>query len=131
MGDTRDNIIAQGQAGGGAPDFVVTTQLIKEMYEASQVPGLRYGVADKLDAGKTSLLFSGAPVEFDPNCATGELYMLPSENIEFVVHSDYDWEIGEFQKPPQQDVYIAQVIWRGNLVTNNRRRLGKNSGITA
>ena len=57
--------------------------------------------------------------------------MIPSDAVEFVCHADANWDIGEFQKPPTQDVWIAQCIWMGNLVTNNRRRLGKLTGITA
>ena len=131
MRDTRDDISAVGQSGGSLPDAYFTTQLILELYEASQVPSLRYGPGDTPDAGKQKLLFSGGMMDFDPNIATGEMYILPSDSLEFVVHSAADWDIGEFQKPPTQDIYIAQMIWMGNLVTNNRRRLGKLTGITA
>ena len=129
--DTRDDISLQGQEGASLPDFYVTTQLIKELYESSQVASLRYKKGDKLDPSQESMVFAGAPVEIDPNCATGELYCLSSDALEFVVHSMADWEMSEFQKPPTQDVYIAQLIWMGNLVVSNRRRLGKLTGITA
>lgn len=131
MRDIRDDIALMGQQGSMIPDLYLTTQLIKELYEASQLPAYRYAKSDKADAGHGDLMFSGGAVEIDPNIATGEMYALPSDALEFVVHSDADWQIGEFQKPPTQDVYIAQVIWMGNLCTNNRRRLGKLTGITA
>lgn len=131
MRDIRDDISLMGQQGGMLPDLYLTTQLVKELYEASQLPAYRYAPSDSPDAGHESLMFSGGKVDMDPNVATGEMYALPSDSLEFVVHSDADWQIGEFQKPPTQDVYIAQVIWMGNLVTSNRRRLGKLTGITA
>lgn len=131
MRDTRDDIALVGQAGGSLPDFIVTTQLVKELYEASQLATYRYAKMDVADAGHEKLNFSGAIVDMDPNIATGEMYMIPSDSVEFVVHSAADWDIGDFQKPATQDVYIAQIIWMGNLVTNNRRRLGKLTGITA
>lgn len=130
MRDLRDKIGDAGQGGGSLPDIWITTRLVKELYEASQVAALRYGKDDDPDAGKYKMLFSGGIVDNDPNCATGEMYAIPSDSVEFVVHSAADWEMGEFQKPPTQDVYIAQLIWMGNLVTTNRRRLGKNTGIT-
>lgn len=129
--DLRDDIVLTGQQGMSAPDLYITTQLIHELYEASQIASYRYAKNDKADAGHSSLEFSGGSVEIDPNCATGELYALPSDSLEFVVHSAADWEVSEFQKPPTQDVYIAQVIWMGNLVCSNRRRLGKLTGVTA
>jgi len=87
MRTLRNQIIDAGMQGGMTPDFIVTTQTVQELYEASQVPQLRYGVADKMDPSKAeSLLFAGAPIEFDSNCASGELYMLPSDALEFVVN---------------------------------------------
>lgn len=131
MRDLRDDISLCGQQGGTLPDVIITSQLIKELYEASQLPAYRYAKMDIADAGHDKLLFSGAIVEMDPNITAGEMYLLPTDSLEFVVHSAADWDIGPFQKPATQDVYIAQVIWMGNLITNNRRRLGKLTGITA
>ncbi len=127
----RDNIIKAGQQGGTLPDIHITTQTIKELYEASQVAALRYGASDTPDAGKQRLLFAGAAVEFDSNVASGEWYQLPSDSLEYVVNREADWDMSEFMRVPQQNVWIAQLIWMGNLVTSNRRRLGKLTGITA
>lgn len=131
MRDTRDDIALCGQMGGSLPDVIITTQLVKELYEASQVPSYRYAKMDIADAGHEKLNFSGAIVDMDPNCATGEMYMLPTDSLEFVVHSAADWDITPFQKPPTQDIFLAQVIWMGQLCTNNRRRMGKLTGLTA
>ena len=131
MRDIRDDISIAGQSGGMLPDLYLTTQLVHELYEASQLSAYRYAKSDVPDAGHAKLMFSGGVVDFDPNCATGELYALPSDSLQFVVHSAAEWDISPFQKPPSQDVYIAQVIWMGNLICNNRRRLGKLTGITA
>lgn len=131
MRATRDTITQAGQSGGSGPDFIVTTAAIKRLYETSQTSSYRYEKTQIADAGHENLMFSGAVLEFDPNCASGEMYMLPSDALEFAVHSQADWDIGEFQKPPTQDVWIAQVLWMGNLTTNNRRRLGKIVSITS
>lgn len=128
--DVRDDAALVGQEGGSVPDLYLTTQLIKEYYEASQLPSYRYAKSDRADAGHMELGFSGGVVDMDPNCASGEMYVLPTENLEFVCHSGAQWDISPFQKPVAQDVYVAQMIWMGNLVTNNRRRLAKLTGIT-
>jgi hypothetical protein len=129
--DVRDDAALIGQEGGSLPDLYLTTQLIKELYEASQLPAYRYGPKDKADAGHQEMGFSGGTVDMDPNVASGELYALPTENLEFVCHAQAQWDIGPFQRPVAQDIYVAQMIWMGNLVTNNRRRLAKLTGITA
>lgn len=131
MRTLRNTLARCGQGGSPLPDFYLTTQTVLEYYEASQVPALRYSSSDKPDAGKEDLYFSGAPIKFDANCNSGVLYALPSDALHFAVHSDANWDMSPFQKPPQQDVYIAQLIWMGNLVTSNRRRLGKLNTISA
>ena len=131
MRDLRDDIIRQGQQAVSAPDLILTTQLVKELYEASQASNIRYGPRDEADASFSGLKFSTGMMEFDPNAATGELYMLSSSALEFVVHSEANWNVGDFKDPTDQDVRVAKVIWMGNLITKNRRRLGKLTGITA
>lgn len=128
----RDLIVRNGQNGSALPDIVITTQLIYELYEASQVSSIRYENASVADASFSGgLKFSGATVDFDPNCATGEAYMLSSEALEFVVHSEANWTVGDFKEPVDQDLRTAKVLWMGNLVSKNRRRLAKFTGITA
>ena len=131
MRNLRDLILRAGQNSVASPDQIITTQLVYELYEASQVSGIRYGPRDQADASFGGLKFSTATIEFDPNCATGELYMLSKDALQFVVNSDADFTIGEFKEPVDQDVRTAKVIWAGNLVVLNRRRLGKLTGITA
>ena len=131
MRNLRDLISQQGQKGASAVDYIITTRLVYELYEASLEPSIRYVQRESADASFGGLKFSTATMDFDPNCATGEMYMLPTSNLKLVVHSDANLTIGEFRQPTDQDVRTAMVIWMGNLVTNNRRRLGKLTGITA
>ena len=131
MRNLRDLILKQGQNGASMSDYLLTTQLVYELYEASQTPSIRYAPRDNADSSFESLKFSGATVEWDPNMATGEMYFLSSEAMQFVVHSDAEWSIGDFKEPVDQDLRSAKVIWMGNLVVLNRRRLGKLTGITA
>lgn len=131
MRNARDLVARAGQGGAPLPDHIVTTQLSYELYEASQLPQRRYADNAMADASFDSLKFSGADVVFDPNCASGEMYMLNSSVVEFVVHSDANWKVGDFKEPTDQDVRTAKVIWMGNLVCKNRRRLAKLTGLTA
>ena len=127
----RDNIMQRGQQGNSASDYIVTTALVKQFLENSQEGSIRYGSRDSADPTFESLKFNMAVVEFDPNCATGQLYMLSSDVLEFVVHPEYDFNVGNFVEPTNQWAKTAKVIFRGNLITKNRRKLGKLTGITA
>jgi hypothetical protein len=68
---------------------------------------------------------------YDANCTSGALYMFPSKNLYLVLNSNADYKKTEFVKPSDQDALVAQIIVMGQLVTNNRRKLGKLTGITA
>jgi len=131
MRNLRDTIIRQGQNNVSAPDEIITTQLISELYEQSQASGIRYGPRDQADGTFSSLKWSTANVGFDNNCISGRLYMLSSDSLQFVVHSEADWNIGEFKEPVDQDMRSAKVIFTGQLVVLNRRRNGKMVSITA
>ncbi len=129
--DLRNDILRQGQSALGGPDLIVTTQAVSEYYEAGLEPQIRYRSRDRADASFSGLDFSGAEIVFDTNCPSGTLFMLPLSALEFVCHSDAQWTLGNFIEPANQDVRIAKILWMGNLITNNRRRLGKLTSITA
>ncbi len=131
MRNLRNLISKQGQSAVPLPDKIITTQLITELYEQSQVPALRYGTGEKADASFKGLMFSGAEMEFDPNCITGNLYMLCKDAMGLEVHKMAEWTVGEFKEPVDQDVKTAKLIWMGQLTIKNRRRLGKLTGVTA
>ena len=129
--DMYHTIQQQGVSGGG-PDLIMTTQAILEYYERSQLPQMRYVGNQKMaDASFENLKFKGATVAFDPNCTSGVAYFLRSANLAFVVHSQANFKVGDFKKPTNQDAKTAQIIFTGNLVTNNRRNLGQVNSIAA
>lgn len=131
MRNLRDLIGQQSASGDVGVDYYLTTRLVYELYEASQVPGIRYESVEQANAGFKALRFGQGAIDFDPNVATGELYALPSDALRLVVHKDANMDMGEFKEPTDQDIRTAKIIWMGNLVTTNRRRLGKITGITA
>ena len=57
--------------------------------------------------------------------------MLNSGSLELVQHKNRLFSISEFGKPTNQDLRVAQVFWAGELTTNNRRKHGLLTGVTA
>lgn len=127
----RDTIVNAGQSGAPLPDIIITTPTVFESYEASQVANIRYVDSKSAEASFDTLRFGAATVDHDPNCGTGIMFMLSSDALEFVVHSEANWTVGDFIEPVDQDVRSAKVLWMGNLVAKNRRRLGKLTALTA
>ncbi len=132
---TAYNDCKQGKGGASsAPDFIVTTQTVHESFEALMYPQVRYqqNPSGGADAGIDTLKFKGADVVWDDYCTSGMMYLLNSNHITMFVHSDANFSMAEggFQKPINQDALVTQIFFQGNLATDNRRKLGKLSGIT-
>lgn len=129
------NSCKQGKGGASSsPDFMATTQTIHESLEALIFPQVRYGPnpGGGADTGVEKLIFKGVPVEWDAYATAGELHMYNSKHLFFFVHSDANFAMAEggFQKPINQDALVTQIFFQGNLATDNRRKMGKLTGVT-
>jgi len=132
---TAWNSCTQGKGGvNSSPDMLVTTQTVYEALEALLFPAVRYESNPKggADAGISTLKFKGAEVVWDAYCTSGMLYLLNSNHLCLFVHGDANFAMadGGFQKPINQDALVTQVLFQGNLATDNRRKQGKLQGIT-
>jgi len=72
----------------------------------------------------------GATVTFDedlPSTGSGTgdvMYFINSRYLFLKVDVATDFVTTDFVKPTNQTARTAQILWMGNLVTNNARRLG-------
>lgn len=116
---------------GAAPDFCVTTPTVHAYYEGSLVPQMRYEGASTGDASFGKLMFKTIPFFLDTAASSGVIYMLNSKHLQLYVSSGNNLKMTEWVKPANQTAKVAQIIMACELATNNRRRLGKITGITA
>jgi hypothetical protein len=125
------NRCTEGQGAKSAPDAIVTSQAIQEILESLINPAIRYAPKG---SGEMSVLpmFRGAEVAWDEHGQSGVLYVLNSNHIFMFVHKDANLTMPSegFIRPHGTDKLVAQILWQGNLGTNNRRKLGKLTGIT-
>lgn len=113
------------------PTVIITTQSVFEFYESTTQPQIRYGSTREADAGFINLLFKGQPVIWDQYVDSSVMYMLNEDYLFLVQDVDTDFVVTPFVKPSNQSAKVAQILWAGALATNNRRRHGKLTGITA
>ncbi len=116
---------------GGKTDGILTTPTAHGFYEGSLVPQLRYTSNAEGDNSFQSLKFKTAEVFFDTSCTSGVMYFLDSNHVELLVNSNNDFKLTEWVKPSTQTAKVAQLVVALELTTNNRRRLGKLTKITA
>lgn len=89
-------------------------------------------------AGFTNLLFNNVPFAVDSHVnssrggTTGDsLYFLNEDYWEWIVHSNRDIIVEDFQQPVNQDAMVAKMLFMGNLVCSNVRLQGVMTAITA
>ena len=78
-----------------------------------------------------NLLFKSSPMVFDSQATAGVMYFLNSDVLEFVINSGTNFSMTDWEKPADQDLRVAQILFAGDLITTNRRKLGKLTGIIA
>jgi hypothetical protein len=136
MRTTWNAIVDQG---GGQPDILCTTPTAYQLYEAEVDPDVIYMMSmaqnDPAAVGNRGfgggLRFNGAAILRDLKCNAGVLYMINSENCYFVVDTAGNFSVGEFITPANQEVSVAKVKFRANLIFDRRRSHGKLTGIAA
>lgn len=93
-------------------------------------PQQRFGDADTMKAGFTSILWNGIPIIVDSHCDSTHLYMINENYVEFKVHKSRDFVITKFQAPTNEDAKYAHVFWAGVLAWKNCRMCGMFSALT-
>lgn len=111
------------------PDLIVTDQTEYEAYEAKLQPDMRFSDNKLADAGFENLAFKGSKMVFDEQCNDGVMYFINTEMMGLRVHKDAKFTVTDEQRPVDQDAFVKQILWMGNLVTKNSARQGKLTGL--
>lgn len=117
--------------GTDALDMIMVASDVERFYADTIDGNIRYTTVSVGDADFKTLEFHGIRVMFDHAIPDGVAYFLNSRHIEFIRDTAADFAWLEDARPADQDVFVRTMIVEGNLVTDNRRTLGINLGITA
>jgi hypothetical protein len=115
----------------GPADLILSDRPSYEAYESVLVPAVRISDTRLGDLGFSNLKYKEATWTFDINAIAGDIFLLNSGSLELVQHKERMFTLSEFIKPSNQDVRTAQVFWMGELTTDNRRKHGLLTGVTA
>lgn len=113
------------------PTVYLTNKTIFQKFEQTRLPLERIASGTtSANAGFTNLTFKGKPVIYGNYVGSGLLFGLNMNYIYLAVDSATDLITTPFISPTNQTVKVAYILWRGNLITNNRRRHFKLSSIS-
>jgi hypothetical protein len=113
------------------PTVFLTNKTIFQKFEQTRLPLERITNGNlSANAGFTSLTFKGKPVVYGNYISSGLMFGLNMNYIYLGVDSETDMVTTPFITPANQTIKVAYILWRGNLVTNNRRRQFKLTSIS-
>ena len=115
----------------GPADLLLSDRPSYEAYESVLVPAVRISDTKMGDLGFSNLKYKEATWTFDSNALAVYIFLLNSGSMELVQHKNRLFTMSEWVKPSDQDLKTAQVFWAGELTTNNRRKHGLLTGVTA
>lgn len=120
-----------GGADNDNPTVIITNKTVFQKFEQTRLPLERISNGDlTANAGFKNLTFKGTPIIYGNYVGSGLMFGLNENYIELVVDSMTDMVTTDFRVPTNQTVKVAYILWRGNLVTDNRRRNFKLSSIS-
>ena len=132
---TVTNKCSQGSEGfDSTPNLYITTRALHETMESLLQPQVRYenNPAGGADAAISVLKFRGQDFIWSDYCTSGTVYILNLNHLFLYVHEDANFDETDegMQKPVNQDGLVTQILFMGNMLCNNRRKLGKVTGLT-
>lgn len=113
------------------PTVISTTRSLYNSYYGLLQPQQRFQDSESAKGGFDSLMFNGCPVLPDSYCPANYMFFLNENYLHMFVHKDCDMKFEEFQKPINQDVKVAKILWMGAFGTSNMRLQGAMSALTA
>jgi len=115
----------------GGPEMLVSDQASFQYYESSLVSQERFSDNKLVDIGIINLQFKATPWTWSPQATSGVIYLLHSKGLEFVVNTDTDFMTTPFVTPANQDARTAKILLACALMSGDRRKLAKLTGVTA
>lgn len=113
------------------PNFIVGTRTIYNAYYALLQPQQRFMDEETAKGGFQNLMFNGAPIVVDSHVPASNLMMLNLNHLHLFYHPKRNMSFEPFQKPINQQVKVARILWMGAFGSSNNRLHGRFSALTA
>lgn len=112
------------------PTHFFTNKTVFQKYEQTRLPLERLTPGGVANAGFDGLTFKGKPLTYGNHIGSGLMFGLNLNYIDLCVDTETDFVTTPFVMPSNQTAKVAFILWRGNMVTTNRRRHFKLTSIS-
>jgi len=103
------------------PSIYLTTDTLRDKYEALLQPQMRYSDNNLAKAGFKNLMFGNAVVVADMKSTASYVTALNERFVKFYVHKKFFFKQSPWKQPTNQAIKVSQILWAGNLVCTQRR----------
>ncbi len=116
--------------GNDFPTNIFTTAGLYGSVDALFTSAQRFMDPAMANQGFETIMFHGAPISFDRNITSGELFMLNLKYITLYKLGANWFSMSDWLEPTNQDIRIKKILLYGELTISNRKRQGFDSGLT-
>ena len=116
--------------GNDSPTNIFTTDTLYAKIDSFFESNQRFMDPAMADQGFETIMFHNAPITFDRNIPTGEIYLLNLKYIQLYALNENWFKQGDWQEPVNQDVRYMKMLLYGQLTTSNRKRQRVMSGVS-
>lgn len=110
-----------GPSNADKPDLYVTTEVLKDAFEASEYALVRHHNEKLLNVGFDNILFKGAAVVADERQATGYVDGYNTRFLDILHHKDRNYTKPEWKAEIRTpETFTCNIRWMGQLVCTNR-----------
>lgn len=115
-----------------APTFIAFEQTQFNNFWGLLQPQQRFTDNDTAKAGFKNLMFNGTVCIEDSYVPTGYVVFWNMDHVKFISSTKrkFPGEMEPFQKPTDQDVRVAKLLWAGNMVVDQVRKQGAMTALT-
>lgn len=125
---TMDTTLSKNNEG---PTVYMATRANYNRYYALLQPQQRFMDEETAKGGFTSLMFNGKPFIAGSKVPTNNVFGLNEAYLHLYYHPKCDMLFVPFERPNNQDVRVAKVLWMGALGSSNNRMHGRCSALAA
>lgn len=118
--------------GARQPNMIGMTYDIFNFYEAQLTNQQRYGADDKVgNASFNSLMFRNARCYGDPFVTSGEILFLNTDVLYVVVLAGADLSFQPWKDATNQESKSSELVFKGQVICEDRRLVNKLTSVTA